>query len=171
METFDLSEPERASLLLHIRPLGDTRPSALMDEMLALLDNHPPCFLFRQLFWERLPEDMHAQLIDANIDDCRQLARRANRVWAARQMQNYTNSVQTEPTPTPEQVLPAASDVVHEGCIADAVQQRPQMLPKLKRRQPPASPSLCYYHRMFRTKARRCQQPCGWPGNEKAGHQ
>ena len=140
VETFDLSEPERASLLLHFRPLGDT----LMDEMLALLDDHPPCFLFQQLFLERLPEDMHAQLIDANIDDYRQLARRADRVWAARQMQNYTNSVQTEPTPTPEQVLPAASDVGHEGCIADAVQRRPQMLPKLKRRQPPASPGLCY---------------------------
>ena len=24
---------------------------------------------------------------------------------------------------------------------------------------------------MFGTKARRCQQPCGWLGNEKAGHQ
>ena len=171
VETFDLSEPERASLLLHFRPLGDARPSALMDEMLALLDGHPPCFLFRQLFLERLPEDMRAQLIDANIDDCRQLARRADRIWAARQMQNYTNSVQTEPAPTPEQVLPAASNEGHEGCIADAVQRRQQMPPKLKKRQPPASPVLCYYHRMFGTKARRCQQPCGWLGNEKAGRQ
>ena len=72
VDTFDLKEPEQASILLHFRPLGDTKPSALMDEMLALLAE-PPCFLFRQLFLERLPEDMSSQLIDANIDDCQQL--------------------------------------------------------------------------------------------------
>ena len=75
VETFDLSEPERAPLLLHFRALGDTKPSTLMDEMLALLGNHPPCFLFRQLFRECLPEDMRAQLIDADIHDSWQLAR------------------------------------------------------------------------------------------------
>ena len=49
-----------------------------MDEMLALLGEHPSCFLFRQLFLEHLLEDMRAQLIDANIDDSLQLARKAN---------------------------------------------------------------------------------------------
>jgi hypothetical protein len=53
MDTFGLSKWERASRLLH---LGDSKPSALMDEMLALLGEHPPCFLFEQLFLERLPE-------------------------------------------------------------------------------------------------------------------
>ena len=171
VETFDLSEPERASLLLHFRPLGDTRPSALMDEMLALLGDHPPCFLFQQLFLERLPEDMRSQLIDAKVEDCRQLARRADRIWAARQTRGYANSVQTEPAPAPEHILPAASDVGHTECIADTVQRRPLPPSKPKRWQTPAAPSLCYYHRTFGAKARRCQQPCGWPGNERAGRQ
>ena len=55
--TFGLSERERASRLLHFRPLGDSKPSTLMDEMLGLLGNHSPCLLFEQLFLERLPED------------------------------------------------------------------------------------------------------------------
>ena len=58
LDSFKLSEPERASLLLHFLPPGDTRPSFLMDKMLALLGDHSPCFLFCQLFLERLPEDM-----------------------------------------------------------------------------------------------------------------
>ena len=74
VETFNLSEPEWASLLLHFRHLGDTKPSTLMDEMLVLLGDHPPCFLFWQLFLERLPKDMLAQLIDASIDHSQQLA-------------------------------------------------------------------------------------------------
>ena len=48
--TLGLSKRERVSRLLHFRPLGDTKPSALMDEMLALLGDHSPCFLFEQLF-------------------------------------------------------------------------------------------------------------------------
>ena len=59
LESFEFSGPERASLLLHFRPLGDTRPSTLMYEMLALFEDHLPCFLFYQLFLERRPQDMH----------------------------------------------------------------------------------------------------------------
>ena len=39
-DTFDLSERERASHLLSFRPLGDSKPSMLMDKMLALLGGH-----------------------------------------------------------------------------------------------------------------------------------
>ena len=58
IDMFGLSERDRASRLLHFRELGDTKPSVLMDEMVALLGNHSPCFLFQQLFLERLPEDI-----------------------------------------------------------------------------------------------------------------
>ena len=37
VETFDLSEPEQALVLLHFQPLVDTKPSSLIDEMLVLL--------------------------------------------------------------------------------------------------------------------------------------
>lgn len=60
VDTFCLSTRERASRLLHTRPLGDSKPSALMDEMLALLGDHPPGFLFEQLFLERVPEEIRA---------------------------------------------------------------------------------------------------------------
>lgn len=44
VDTFGLDKRERASRLLHVRPLGDSKPSTLMDEMLALLGDHPPLF-------------------------------------------------------------------------------------------------------------------------------
>ena len=76
--TFGLSRRERASRLLHFRPLGDSKPSALMDEMLGLLGDHSPCLLFEQLFLERRPEDIRIQLVDFKCDDLRQLAKRAD---------------------------------------------------------------------------------------------
>ena len=82
--TFGLSKRERASRLLHFRPLGDNRPSSLMDEMLALLGEHKPCLLFEQLFLERLPEDIRVQLVGENLTDLRALARRADALWDCR---------------------------------------------------------------------------------------
>ena len=58
LETFNLSELEQATFLLHFWPLGDTKLSALMGKMLALVGNHTPCFLFGQLFLEYLAEDV-----------------------------------------------------------------------------------------------------------------
>ena len=169
LETFDLSELERASLLLHFRPLGDTKPSALMDEMLALLGDHPPCFLFRQLFLERLPEDMRAQLVDEDIRDHRRLARKADKIWASRQMRGFANNVQTQPTPSSAQVPHEVSDEYYTDGIANAVQRRTPTSSRAGRRQPPPTSNLCYYHRTFNKKARRCVKPCAWSENEQAG--
>ena len=142
--TFSLSKRERASRLLHTRPLGDSKPSALMDEMLALLGDHPPCLLFDQLFLERLPDEIRVQLVDAKIEDHRELAMRADALWAAREM----------------------------GASANAIQRRPPIgrRPKLEAPTVPQD-KLCYYHRKFGESARQCRDPCTWSGNGQAGRQ
>lgn len=142
-DTFGLSKRERAALLLHTRPLGDSKPSVLMDEMLALLGDHPPCMLFEQLFLERLPEDIRVQLVDTTIDDHRALARRADALWAARGTSPSINAFQKKKPP-----------------------------PTVSRKTTPPDGSkdtLCYYHRRFGDSARQCRAPCTWSGNEQAG--
>lgn len=83
-ETYGLSEFERGSRLLHLPDLGDDKPSTLMDNMLALLGSHPPCFLFRALFLERLPEEIRGVLVHSKVEDCRELAKAADTLWEAR---------------------------------------------------------------------------------------
>ena len=83
IDTFGLNKRERAARLLHFRQLGDSKPSALMDEMLALRGGHPPCLLFEQLFLERLPEDIRIHLVDAKVEDCRELARFTDAIWSS----------------------------------------------------------------------------------------
>ena len=97
-DTFGLSKQERASRLLHFRPLGDSKPSTLMDEMLALLGDHPPCLLFNQLFLERLPADIRIQLVDAKIEDHRALAKRADALWECRDASMESNAVHRPPS-------------------------------------------------------------------------
>ena len=115
-----------------------------MDEMLALLGDHPPCLLFDQLFLERLPDEIRVQLVDAKIEDHRELAMRADALWAAREM----------------------------GARANAIQRRPP-IGRRPKPDPPTVPQdkLCYYHRKFGESARQCRDPCTWSGNGQAGRQ
>ena len=83
IDTFGLNRRKRAARLLHFHQLGDSKPSGLMDEMLALLGDHPPCLLFEQLFLERHFEDICIHLVDVKIDNCRELARRADALWSS----------------------------------------------------------------------------------------
>jgi len=77
INTFGLSDNERASQLLHLTGLGDAKPSELMDSVLALLGKHTPCLLFRQLFVEQMPDDIKSHLALIDVDNYRTLAMKA----------------------------------------------------------------------------------------------
>ena len=113
-----------------------------MDEMLALLRDHPPCLLFEQLFLERLPDDFLAQVVNANIVDYRELARRADALWAARDMGATANAIRKLP---PTRCNPKANPPKDE------------------------QGNLCSYHRRFGEAAKKCQDPCNWAENGQAG--
>ena len=80
-KTFGLTRRVRANRLLQMGDLGDRPPSALMDEMLALLDGHAPCMLFEQLFLNRMPDPIRLQLADADFSNPRKVAERADELW------------------------------------------------------------------------------------------
>ena len=80
INTYGLCEAERASQLLHLPGLGDSKPSEYMDNILALLGNHTPCFLFRQLFIEQMLANMRPHLARIN-DDNYILAQEADKLW------------------------------------------------------------------------------------------
>ena len=62
LDTFMLSEYECSARLLSMPNLGDKKPSVLMDEMLGLLGQHTPCFLFKYIFLLQLLEDIQTIL-------------------------------------------------------------------------------------------------------------
>ena len=107
-DTYSLSEFERGVRLLHMPEQGDDKPSLLMDNMLALLDGHAPCFIFRCLFLERLPEDIRSVLAHSKVTDCRQLAKAADTLWEARQPTAHAVSSHKGTTPSNKKI---SSDV------------------------------------------------------------
>ena len=73
-----LSEFERGQRLINPPLLGDDKPSVLMSKMTALLGTHQPCFLFRALFLQRLPEFIQSTLVHSKVEDYQELAKAAD---------------------------------------------------------------------------------------------
>lgn len=141
--TFDLSPQERASRLLDLPDLGDRKPSELMDDMLALLGSHEACFIFQCLFLRRMPEDVRVILAGEELTDPRRLAQRADALWLA-------GSGRTGATVSR---VASSSPSRSHGNNSHNVNDR----------------GLCFFHRRFGEKARKCVFPCKYQGNGQAG--
>ncbi|GFN81503.1 retrovirus-related pol polyprotein [Plakobranchus ocellatus] len=82
IDAYGLSEAEKAAMLLDIKELGDSKPSEVMDKMLALLEDYRSCFLFRHIFLRLLPEAIRAPLANSsNNSDYRALAKEADNLY------------------------------------------------------------------------------------------
>lgn len=94
LASFTLSSYQRAKRLIQVAPLGDRTPSALLDEMLGFLGEHEPCFLFKTLFLDQLPEDVRTHLV-SHLDDRspRELALEADKLVST--LQSSINVVHT----------------------------------------------------------------------------
>ena len=146
-KTFGLTRRVRANRLLQVGDLGDRRPSALMDEMLSLLDGHSPCMLFEQLFLNHMPDPIRLQLAEADFTDPRRVAEHADELWLA--------------------MGPNNDLTIHR--VAKQRYQGPATKQTGPARETNSNADWCFYHSRFGDKARKCVQPCKFPENSQAG--
>ena len=151
LDTFGASKRARAARLLHMDGLGDRKPSMLMNEMLALMDGHTPCFLFEQLFLEQMPDDIRLMLAGESFTDPRQLAARADVLWHSKQCDDTAINNVTAVTRGSAQSASARFD-------ATTVKSPTNV-----------SHKWCYYHQRWGKDARKCRPPCTHPGNGVPG--
>ena len=172
MERFQLSEQERARRLLELRGLGDRKPSELMEEVLALLQDEPFSFVIKEIFLQQLSPIVRAQLANTDFTtDPRQAATYADRLWFAAGQRALP--IATAHTPVGEPAL-AASELPPDRLEIDAINRAPRHHRRATTatpREPTNHPILCYYHRTFGKHARKCNPPCSFAGNGQAGHQ
>ena len=148
--TYQLSDVERADRLLSLNGLGDSKPSELMENMLALLGTGDASFLFIHLFLRQLPPQVRTGLAASPLirtKDYRGLAEEADRLLlASRQVAVHA-------------LMPSGPGGYDPEEVAAVTERRGKQS------------SLCFFHRRFGTKARRCVPPCSFqrPGNEQTG--
>lgn len=141
LQTFELTEYERAHRILHMPVLGDASPSKLMDDMLDLLGDHSPGLLFRTAFLQRLPVDVRTQLIGMKITDARKLGQIANDLWAARRGLEIDGIKQSQ------KLGSTSHNQVKQVKVLDM--------------------KMCRYHLAYGSDAKRCIEPCRWRPKEK----
>ena len=141
-----LTQSKRANLLLDISGLGDKNPSELMDSMLGLLGTEKPCFLFREILLRQMPVDVRAHLIHAQINDLKEMARLADKLYIPHRL--------------------SAQAVVKKFPT-----QRKQISNETETPKPEDFHGKCFYHHTYGSNARQCRPPCNYSpsGNEKAG--
>jgi hypothetical protein len=151
-EIYEPDEWECAARLLHMRELGDMKPSQLMDAMLALLpDDEVPGVLFKSVFLARLPSDMrdHVQAHARRLPP-QELAHLADTIWQSRNANkaNMLASLRAVPPPTP------AEDP------AEDLEETVAALNINRRQQPAKKPFKRPQARGGEQKGRKCQLVC-----------
>ncbi|CAL9689363.1 unnamed protein product [Knipowitschia caucasica] len=119
--------------------------------MLALLSSGDSSFLFTHLFLRQLPPLVRTALATSDLirtKDYRRLAKEADKLLLA--SRQFSVHALVPPNACEEDVC------VHVTAVTDRRDKKE---------------SLCFYHRRFGTKARRCIPPCSFQqsGNRKAG--
>lgn len=71
LKLFELSELEKADRLLSLNGLGDSKPSELMEKMLAVLGAADPAFLFTHIFLRQLPAPVRTALASSPLSSSR----------------------------------------------------------------------------------------------------
>ena len=143
LRTFTLNDRQRAAKLFELPGTGDNTPSQLLDSMLASFGEHTPCSLFKELFMQQSPDEIHAHLARSQINDYTELAQAADELWISRSTSNMH--------PLQRRVVKEKSPVMNAPS--------------------PSSNEFCYYHTRFENLARHCRPPCNHPasGNGHAG--
>ena len=161
IKRFKPTKWQQAEFLVNHPAIGDSRPSQLYCQMLAQLpDGDVPGTLFQFLFLSRLPADIRGHLLSRDFPSPLEMAEHADRLYDTR---------------APAAVAAIASDLVFEEQRAAKVTTRPDLSPSRPRRAPtPARPTPsargpCFYHARFGVDALKCENPCSFQGNSRAG--
>lgn len=173
LEHFAKSENSKLNLLLHDLTLGDKKPSQLLNEMLALAGSSFSDDVLKNLWLQRLPSNMQ-QILSACKDCLKDLAVIADRV-------NEVSGCNT--------VVASVKDENSESCIEtlrteiSALRLEVQRLSRTRNRNNRSYRSnsrsvnrrfsnsklmqgkLCWYHKTFSERAKKCISPCQWQEN------
>ncbi|KAM9306607.1 LOW QUALITY PROTEIN: uncharacterized protein KZ484_000022 [Pholidichthys leucotaenia] len=150
IQRFTPSVQERAERLLALNDLGDSTPVDLMEDMLRLRGSDGDDFLFTHIFLRTLPLATRATLAGSLLmaqRDFRALAQEAQRILNASRQRAATAAAT-------ELGAVAGDDRGPEAAVADP------LTTAATRARDRGGDDLCFYHRRFAERARKCIPLC-----------
>lgn len=166
-----LSVPQEQQIqqVIEQEEIGDRRPSQFLRHLQALANGAIPETLLRIIWMGRLPSQLQAILATRAADSLDEVAEQADRVYEAI---NRTTTVAS--------VQPATTSQTMEQQIQELTEQVASLNKKLVQKKSQKSygqsrnhsqekkdeEGICYFHRRFKEKARKCTQPCSFKRQE-----
>jgi hypothetical protein len=151
LASFGHTKWQLANLLLDSPPIGDRRPSAMMDAMLALLlPGEQASTLFQVLFMRRLPADMRQQLASREFPLLTEMASHADILWDARGSSFAAAAVDLAA------VLPRSGSPSGRARSPNRNVDRPPG----RRADTPRRPAVCFNHQRYGDACTNCHKPC-----------
>ncbi|KRZ60461.1 Transposon Tf2-6 polyprotein [Trichinella nativa] len=176
LERYGESDDDRFNALMNSARAGDTKPSQLLREMRRNCgkDLDPNTGFFKKLFLQRLPLNIQMILRANAYSNIEEMANKADELIAL--SNNGSGSicavkkVNGDKAPTLEERIEDLEERFR------SLNRRPDDAPRTpspKRRSSSrarrhTSP-VCYFHRKFGTRARKCRSPCRYQGNARPG--
>lgn len=162
IQRYTPSKWQKAEALINHPGIGDSRPTALWNSMMAQLpDGEPPGVIFQALFLARLPTDIRTHLVAQTYKSPKEMADHADRLWDSR----HSSTVAT---------VAAEMDHLETAGIFKVYNRRDSSPTRPHRSQTPGRPTpaprgLCFYHGCFGSDAQKCESPCSFQGNFQTG--
>ena len=159
---------QQVNSLLDMPPLGDRRPSHMMNEMLSLLPtgSNKNDYIFLGIFLRKLPPTMREHLAAANHTTAAAMAAHADVLWDAKSGDTAVSaisdaSISAVATRNSNRHSPdRRSPDRRRGRSRQG--RKPTPGPESRRRD---NSSLCFYHNKFGQRAVKCEPPCSWTEN------
>ncbi|KRY05363.1 hypothetical protein T12_756 [Trichinella patagoniensis] len=155
---------------------GDTKPSQLLREMRRNCgkDLDPNTCFFKKLFLQRLPLNIQMILRANTYSNIEEMANKADELIAL--SNNGSGSicavkkVNGDKAPTLEERIEDLEERFRSlNRRSDDAPRTPSPKGRSSSRARRHTSPVCYFHRKFGTRARKCRSPCRYQGNGRPG--
>ncbi|XP_039309201.1 uncharacterized protein LOC120359008 [Solenopsis invicta] len=169
IQRLSISQEQQIRQLLEHEEIGDRRPSQFLRHLQALANSAIPDQLLRTLWMGRLPSQLQAILATRTADDLEAVAEQADRIHEVANRATGVASLQSATPTLQQQIKELAKQVASlSGRLSRSTgksQKRDRSQSRSKKKTEESN--VCFYHRRFKDKAKKCTQPCGFKKNEE----
>ncbi|XP_036146335.1 uncharacterized protein LOC118646789 [Monomorium pharaonis] len=172
IQRLSISQEQQIRQLLEHKEIRDRKPSQFLRHLQSLAKNAMPEELLRTLWMGRLPAQLQAILATRTADDLEKVAAQADRVFEITGRSGAVASIQpatATPSTIEQQIKEMAQQVasLNDRFSRSANKTRQRERSQNRHRQKQEDSNICYYHRRFKGKAKKCTSPCKFKKQEE----
>ncbi|XP_071580067.1 uncharacterized protein [Temnothorax nylanderi] len=168
IQRLSISQEQQIRQLLELKEMGDRRPSQFLRHLQALASTAIPEQLLRTLWIGRLPSQLQAILATRNADNLEDVAEQADRIHevtcravTVASMQSATSSsIENQIAELNKKFEKLESRLSYSKNRSNKRNRSRSHSRKGQKEEKEAD--ICYFHRRFKEKARKCTQPCNF---------